>query len=149
MINNYVVNSNTLAIISLGNKTKIIENNKEFIIYKSMNRIINEACKIDGLTYMYNLKRTVMLTGYTYKTPIILRNEFVFFPTTSPRIKSCKWINFNNINKWFYDENSDSTKIIFNSGYELDLSESYNVINNQILKSNNLIYKFKKIVLNG
>lgn len=149
MINNYVINSNTLAIISLGNKTKIIENNKEFIIYKSMNRIINEACKIDGLTYMYNLKRTVMLTGYTYKTPIIFKNEFVFFPTTSPRIKSCKWINFNNINKWFYDENSDTTKIIFNSGYELDLSESYNVINNQILKSNNLIYKFKKIVLNG
>ena len=149
MINNYVINSNTLAIISLGNKTKIIENNKEFIIYKSMNRFINEACKIDGLTYMYNLKRTVMLTGYTYKTPIIFKNEFVFFPTTSPRIKSCKWINFNNINKWFYDENSNSTKIIFNSGYELDLSESYNVINNQILKSNNLIYKFKKIVLNG
>ena len=149
MKNNYVVNENTLAMISIGNKTKIIENNKEFVIYKSINRIISDACKNDGLTYLYNLKRSSMLTGYTYKTPIILKNELVFFPTTSPRIKSCKWINFNNINKWFFDEESNSTKIIFNNGYELDLLESFNVINNQILKSNNLIYKFKKIVLNG
>lgn len=148
MLNNYIISKDTLAIISNGRKTKIIENDKEFYIFKSINRIINDACKMDGLTYIYNIKRSEMLTGYTYKTPIILGKEFVFFPTTSPRIKSCKWINFNAISKWYYDEELDKTRIIFNSGVMLDLSESYNIINNQILKSGNLDYRFKKMLLN-
>ena len=88
------------------------------------------------------LKGTDSLIGITYKAPIIVEENkpLVFFPTTSPRLKKCAWISLNNIDKYYYDNNSNKSTIIFLNEDTLSFAMSYNILNNQVLKANRLEY---------
>lgn len=144
-MNNYKINSHTLALLSINNKTKVIEENNSYIINQKTKKIIEENCKSYGSSYLGRHEGSKYLTGFNYKTPIIIEESknIIFFPTRSIRKENCNWISSNNIKK--YDKYNNESKITFKNDLELVLDISIGILKNQILKSVFLENQLKKI----
>ena len=143
----YEISNDTLAIIPIGSKkSKIIEKNNRYIVNESPNRIMDESCRYYGSSINGRQKGTTSLTGISYKAPIIVQEEsnIIFFPTTSPRLKTCCWVSVNNIDSYYYDFEKQTCVIIFDNKSRLEFDMSYWVLNNQILKSHRLAAISKK-----
>ena len=99
MKESYEINNSTLALIALDNKTKVIEEEREFFIDKTPSNILEESCEYFGSSYLGRKIGTKNLIGITHKSPIIIEEsrEIIFFPTSSPRLNNCSWISLNNI----------------------------------------------------
>ena len=135
---NYMINNNTLAILPLGDTYSIVyEDNVSKIVKTRPNNIINYNCKMHGSSLEGRLKGTENLTGYSYKAPVSINNDLLFFPTTSPRLKECSWINL-------YNKFERTTQIVFNNNKYIDFRISKNILNNQILKASFLDAKLKR-----
>lgn len=146
----YKINANTLMIIPYKEKySLIIEKDKDFIIETRPNNIIKKNCVIYGSNFNGRLKSTELLTGYTYKAPILLKEEgnLIFFPTSSPRLSSCSWINFNNIDDTYYDKKKRVSIVIFTCGKSMEINTSLNIINNQIFRATRLDHNIRKNVV--
>lgn len=138
-MNNYEINKQTLAIIPLKEgKSRVIEENNNYIVNKSPMKIIDNSCKFFGSSYEGRFSGTKTLTGITHKSPIIIEEsrKMIFFPTKSPRLDSCIWISFNNILN--YEQKENNSIIKFCCGKVLELDISYNIIDNQILRATRL-----------
>ena len=135
----YEINSNTLALISKNDKTKVYEKNRTFLVNQTANEIIENSCSFFGSSLSGRQKGTASLIGVTYKCPIIIEESksIIFFPTCSPRITTCSWINLNNIEN-YYSTGSGKVIIKFKNGQKLLLSSTYGIIDNQILRSTRL-----------
>ena len=96
---------------------------------------LNENCEYYGSSVSGRLKGSYSLMGFSYKTPIVVseQDNMIFFPTSSPRLNDCSWINVNNIRS--IDKNDKKTTIIFTNGEEIEIEASYNIIKNQYFKS--------------
>lgn len=143
----YVITSSTLAILPYGRKSSIVyDANNSYIISRKPNAIINSNCIYHGSTYDGRLLGTKKLTGYTYKAPIIVdeSNSIIFFPTSSPRLSSCCWVNLFNISNNYYDDTIDKSYIRFNNNREICLPVSKNILDNQILRAYKLAFKISK-----
>lgn len=146
-MNNYVINKDTLAIVPyLKGKSIVYENNHEYIVNKSPRRIISLNCDFNGSSFEIRKQVTSKLTGDAYKVPMLLNNKenIIMFPTESPRLNTCCWINYKNI-KCFYNSGNGLVTVKFNDGHPLIFSCSANIIRNQILKSNYLNFRTQKI----
>jgi competence protein ComK len=135
----YEINRNTMALIPISDdQTEIIEKDNNFIINENIMEIIKNSCEYFGSSYLGRKEGTRNLTGITHKSPIIIEetNKLIYFPTESPRLNSCSWIGFNNIKR--YINNNGKATIIFDNDKILDLNISYNVLDNQILRSSKL-----------
>jgi competence protein ComK len=135
-MNDYEINEATMAILPYDfEKSKIIEQESEFIINKKPYEIIENSCQYFGSSYYGRKIGTEKLIGITHKSPIIIEEsrKIIFFPTSSPRISDCCWISLNSINDYY--KNGINTIILFNTGYKLELDISYHSIDNQILRS--------------
>lgn len=143
-MNNYLINSNTLAIMSYLNRSIVFEKNRKIVVNKNPNAIIKSNCNMYGSSYAGRVEGTKKLTGYSYKAPIIIedKNNIIFFPTCSPRLKNTSWININNVEYAYKDKNNN--KIMFNNGFSIPVKSSLNVINNQILRATRLSSKLMK-----
>lgn len=146
----YEISKQTLAIIALNEETsKIIEEDKEFIINRSSKKIINDSCKFFGSSYEGRFQGTKTMLGISHKSPIIIEesSEIIFFPTSSPRLDMCSWISLNNIKDYYKDKKN--TIINFSCGKVLNLDISYGIIDNQVLRATRLqiILKNKKNML--
>ena len=98
----YVINEDTLAIIPISKKkTAVYENHDCYVIDETVSKIMDDNCKYNGSSVETRIKSTYSLTGYSYKVPIIVAEDknLIFFPTCSPRLRNCSWINLSNINK--------------------------------------------------
>lgn len=131
---NYFINPNTIIIMSYrGNKTKIIENDKSFIIDEKINKIINENCNFFGSSYKGRLEYSSLVLKSNIKLPIILEesHEIIFFPTINIKSNQCMWINYNNIANI---EKIDEKNVFLNfkNNQKMALGISYYSINNQI-----------------
>ena len=130
----YKINNHTLALIPLGKrKTIIYENHECFIVDAKITTLLDESCKYNGSSLQGRLKSTNTLTGYSYKAPVIVSEDknIILFPTCSPRLKECSWINSNNINQII--DHKDKCLVEFNNKECLEFETSYNIINNQII----------------
>ena len=137
---NYEVNSDTLAIIPLNaNETRIIERGSDFVVNSSSMKIIDDGCRFFGSTYNGRMEGTKSMIGINYKAPIILEETIpmIFFPTISPRLEACSWISFRDVEKCLKN-NDKSSIIIFKNGTKLNLNLSYKILQNQILRSSYL-----------
>lgn len=135
----YEVNTQTLAIIPIGEgKSKVIEKKMDFIVNATPRKIINDSCKFFGSSYEGRFSGTKTLTGITHKSPIIIEEsrKIIFFPTKSPRLDTCSWISFNNIEE--YNGDTKNSIIKFSCGRTLRLNISYTIIDNQVLRSTRL-----------
>ena len=142
----YLINENTILLMSYNDKTKVLENNISYLINLKIIDIIDESCKYYGSSYKGRVSASNYLLGISYKVPIILSeyNEIIMFPTSSQRDKNCIWINYSYV-KNFYSLNN-KVIIEFKNSKKIELDISKSVINNQILKSSRLesILKSKK-----
>lgn len=148
MKESYEINNSTLALIALENKTKVIEEEREFFIDKTPSNILEESCEYFGSSYLGRKIGTKNLIGITHKSPIIIEEsrEIIFFPTSSPRLNNCSWISLNNIKNFI--KNNEKTKIIFDNQKEIIVDVSFGIMENQILRASLLestLRKRKKI----
>lgn len=144
MISEYEINCSTMAIISLKKGfSKVIEEDEEFIVSKDTMDIINDSCKFFGSSYVGRFEGTKYLIGINYKAPIIIEEtqELIFFPTSSPRFDKCNWICLKKISS--IEKNNKKTIIKFKNGTEIEIDNSYNSIENQILRSTLLESKMR------
>ena len=142
---NYVINSDTLVIMPYLNHFSIIyEKNRVRIVRKRPNSIINFNCKLHGSSYEGRLAGTSTLIGCTYKAPISIDDNMVFFPTSSPRLKKCSWVNSYNVINVFYDFKTKTSKVNFINNKTIGFDVSLNILSNQFLKASVLESIIKK-----
>ena len=135
----YEINEQTLAVISLNNKkSKIFESSDVFIVNKPAIKIMEDSCQFFGSSLSGRQKGTTSLIGVSHKAPIIIEEsrEIIFFPTLSPRKNACSWISLKNIES-YYNKNK-SVFIKFKNNTQLELNMSYGIIDNQILRATRL-----------
>ena len=132
MNSGYTINKKTLAIVQIYEKDNII------IVPKNSQKLIEENCEYYGSSYIGRKKGTVDLIGVTHKSPIVIEetNGIIFFPTCSPRLKTCSWISLNNVDK--YTEDDKNTIISFQNDLKIKFPVSNKIINNQILRATRL-----------
>lgn len=137
----YEINESTLALIAVEkNLTKVYEDNDNFIVYKSANKIMDESCSYFGSSLIGRQKGTSNLVGITHKAPIIVEEskEIIFFPTSSPRLETCSWISLNNFEK--LSLNDKENMLIFKNKQGIIIDISKGIITNQILRATRLEY---------
>ena len=131
----YEINKNTLALIPIGKKkTVIYEDHECYIVDEKILKIMDSNCKYYGSSISGRIQGTYSLTGFNYKAPIIVEEDksIIFFPTCSPRLKDCAWINVNNIKK--VHSKSEKSIIEFLNNECIEIDTSYRIIQNQYLK---------------
>ena len=145
-MDNYEINDNTIALIFNNFKTLVYEKNKSFLVNKLPNEIIKYSCEYFGSSFKGRVDGTKYLTGLTHKPPIIIEEsrEIIFFPLSSPRLNTCSWIR----NKYIYSYNKYQEKSIITAidGNNIILNCSFEILNNQILRSSRLesIIRYRK-----
>lgn len=141
----YEINEGTLAIISLNNgNSKILEDDKDYIVCCSSVNILDHSCKYFGSSYNGRKEGAKSIIGSSYKMPIIVEEDrdIIFFPTSSPDDCECIWLAVNKITK-FTKEEFNTSKIIFDNGIELIVPLSYRSLENQIYRASRLSYLLK------
>lgn len=134
----YEINDKTIALYSLTNKTRVYEEDRSFVVDALASEIMEDSCTYFGSSLEGRKKGTHNLIGVSYKAPIIVEesNDMIFFPTTSPKVKSCSWLRFNKIKRYYYKNNH--LVVEFKNGDKILLNISYDMINNQILRATRL-----------
>lgn len=136
----YEINSATIAIIPIDDTTtKVIEDNNTYYVKRTSPKIIDDSCRYFGSSYLGRFEGSKqMLGGTIYKSPIIIEEsrEIIFFPTGSARCTSCAWVSLNKIEK--YSRSDYDTLITFKNGQSILFPISYEIVENQILRSSRL-----------
>ena len=135
-MDNYEINSSTLAIIPIDNNiSKVYEDENEYIINKSSNSIIKENCQYYGSSYKGRCEGTKYLTGIKSKYPIIIEESrnIIFFPTTSSRTQQSSWIALNKIKKHMKKDYISEIQFINQQKLEFDIS--FYSLDNQICRA--------------
>lgn len=141
---NYEINKNTVALYAMGEKTRVYEEDTNFIVNQSANKIMEESCRYFGSSLEGRKNGTKNLIGVSYKAPIIVEEScnIIFFPTSSPRLSDCSWIRLSSINRYYYENNH--LIIEFKNKDKIVLNTSYGIVDNQVLRATRL-----ESVLNG
>lgn len=148
MLKDYEINIDTIAIVPVNNKvSKVYEDEREYIVSKNTNKIIEENCKFYGSSYKGRCDGTKFLTGIKSKFPIIIEEtrNIIFFPTSSIRNNDNIWISLNKIK--CYNKSKIGSKITFNNNRKINLNISIYSLDNQYCRANLLKAKLydKKI----
>lgn len=133
----FSINQDTLCFTQNGDKRKetlVVEKDRQLVVEMSALSYIKGCCKLLG--YSYNIMRKLVIDNFNFyiKTPIIVSEYemIIFFPTSSPDLKECIWISYNNIER--YIKVGKYTKIYFKGGKILNLNVSFTIIDSQITK---------------
>lgn len=139
MLDFYLINENTLAIIPYKNKSKVIEKYITYVVNLLPTEIVNNSCLYYGSSYKGRSESSSYFLGTKYKNPIIIseNNRVIMFPTTSPNNVDCLWINYKGISK-YYSHNLSTTKIELINNKILTINLSNRIFGNQVLKSSRL-----------
>lgn len=137
----YELGNNTLAIIGLKNgKTRVIENDSDFIIGEHAYEVMENSCSYFGSSYQGRVDGSRKLLGCNYKVPIIVEesNELIFFPTASPITKCCGWFSLNSISS--IEKKNNKANVTLINGKHITIDTSKNSLDNQILRATRLKY---------
>ena len=137
MLDDYEINIDTLAVIPINNEvSKVYENEVEYYVRKSSNKLIDNNCKYNGSSYRGRCEGTKFLTGIKSKCPIIIEDSrnIIFFPTGSARNNdnNC-WISLNNIKS--YSKHDKNSNITFKNNKKIPLNISYYSLDNQYYRA--------------
>lgn len=148
-LKNYEINLGTLLIKPVTNNiSHVIEINHDYLVNKNTKEIVDNSCKFFGSSYNGRVEGTKNMVKLKYKAPIIIEESrnIIFFPISSPRYNNTTWVSLNNIED-YYEEGIVST-ILFKGGEKVTLDISYNILQNQILRSTMLFSTFQKRKIN-
>lgn len=134
----YEINSKTMALYAMNEKTRVYEEDRNFVVDKPANVIMEESCAYFGSSLSGRRKGTEKLIGSLYKAPVIVEEtkDIIFFPTSSHKSNSCSWLRSSMVDRYYYK--NGRLIIEFVNGDKLALNVSYGVIDNQILRSTRL-----------
>ncbi len=138
-IKEYEINTNTMALVyEPYDKTVIYEFDREYLINTLPTKLMENSCTYFGSSLLGRQQGTAKLTGITHKAPIIMEEtkEMIYFPTSSPRLKECSWINLKSIKKYEIIGNDLFVYLLNNKKLILDLS--YGIFDNQVLRATRL-----------
>jgi len=136
----YEISPYTFAIIPVeyGYKTysKIIEYNEEFLIPQKPLDVIKTSCKFFGSSFDGRCEGTKELLNISHKVPIAIdpANDLFFFPTTSPLRDTCVWLSYEHIVSRIRLAPA-KTQVNFRNKQSVVISVSYNIIENQMLRT--------------
>lgn len=146
MIDEYEINSSTLAIIPIDEKSsRVYEEETEYVVNKNVHKIIDFNCKFYGSSYRGRCEGTKYLTGIKSKFPIIIEESrnMIFFPTSSSRNFDNAWICLSKIKE--YHQNYYGTTIHFCNEKKIDIPISYYSIENQYFRATMLKAKLYEL----
>ncbi|PEJ58427.1 MULTISPECIES: competence protein ComK [unclassified Bacillus (in: firmicutes)] len=139
----YVISYETMLIEAADHPeylTKITDNNKGIIYSK---RPMKAILKESALYHNHSTKGHLEVVKSKYPTmkkiPLMINATLtiIMVPTSSQNNKSCKWLNFIQINKYIKEKNK--TKVQFRNGDEKILPVSYYIFDKQISKATKII----------
>lgn len=132
----YEINYETLLIMPFNNgKSKIYEFDREFIINRISNDIINDSCLFFGSTLEGRREAVKNILGIDLKVPILIEDtrNIIFFPTANCIHKNAIWISYQNLLKYHkFDE--FSTVLCFRNNKQITVNVRYNIIDNQVIR---------------
>lgn len=132
----YEINESTMFIKPNGKGQSIIcEEESEYEINKSPNKIIKDNCSFYGSSYIGRCEGTKSLTGIKSKFPIIIEEsrKIIFFPTSSIRTKESIWLALNQIKD--IQKDNKFSKIVFKNNSKIKLPISYYSLKNQYCRA--------------
>lgn len=139
MLEDYEINSETLAILPYKtDSSEVLESDCHYYVKKTPKEILDNSCRFYGSSLEGRLSGTKRITGFHYKSPIIVEESYptIFFPTESPHLESCSWINLKNIKSYLpYFKGSI---IEFKNGQTLALNISKHSLENQVFRASRL-----------
>lgn len=139
MIEQYEINSSTLAIIPIdSNTSKVLESECEYLVNKPSIKIVDDSCKYFGSSFKGRNEGTKNLIGGNYKLPIVIEEsrDIIFFPTTSPKLDECSWLSLNNLTE--YQKENGKCIVKFKNGTEITIDISIFSLENQVLRASRL-----------
>lgn len=136
---NYIVNKDTLMLISEDNNGVIYTKDGKIVINKLPTDIIKTSCLYYGSTLEGRMKFTKDVLGVTYKCPIVVSetDNLIMFPTSCYKDKNCCWICFNQILN-YYMLDKYKIKLIFKNNNEILIDLPIGTLEKQILRSSRL-----------
>ncbi len=146
MLDEYEINSSTLAIIPINdNSSKVYEEETEYVVNKNVHKIIDFNCKFYGSSYAGRCEGTKYLLGIKSKYPIIIEESrnLIFFPTSSTRKLDNAWISLNKIKN--YHAKEGGTVIHFENESKVEIPISYYSIENQVCRATMLKAKLYEL----
>ena len=149
MLDKYIINSNTLAIVPEGkNKSRVIEKYLSCVVNMLPTQIIELSCLHFGSSLKGRSESSTYYIGSKCKVPIMINDsqKDIYFSTCAYNNDNCVWINYHGINKFYIGiDNKNSTTIELINHKLVTLKVSNRIICNQFLKSSRLdsIYKSK------
>ncbi len=136
----YEINEYTNAIIAQADKkTKVVEDEREFIVEKKAFKIMDDSCKYFGSSYQGRFEGSKKILGSKiYKAPIIVEETrgMIYFPTTSARLDDCSWFSLQKIKR--VEKKEYKTEIYFQNNKNIVLDISYESFQNQLLRASRL-----------
>lgn len=134
----YEINNKTVALYAMKEKTRVYEEDRNFIVNQTANEIMEESCSYFGSSLSGRKKGTENLIGVSYKAPIIVEesNEIIFFPTSSPKVPTCSWLRLSMVDRYYYQNNL--LVVAFKNGDKILLPTTYGIIDNQVLRATRL-----------
>lgn len=139
MLNEYEINSSTLAVLPVDEETsKVLEEEGEYYVKRPVINIIDDSCKYFGSSLKGRNEGTKSLIGGNYKLPVVIEESrnIIFFPTSSPRLEDCAWISLNNLENYFNESRNGIVK--FKNGSTLNVGISIFSLENQVLRASRL-----------
>ena len=135
----YEISEETLALVpETEETTKVYEKNKSFIVNMPIMKIIDDSCRYFGSSYKGRHEGTKSLIGVSHKSPIIIEESkmMIYFPTSSPRLKTCSWFALKYIKN--YEKKNDNILITLENDTKLELDLSIGSFDNQYLRATKL-----------
>ena len=152
ILNNYIINVETLLIIPYGKgKSKIFENDKVFIVNESTSNILKNSCLFFGASIEGRRDAAKLILGIDMKVPIIVENtkNILFFPVSNCVKRNSIWISYSNLLK-YSKFNDFSTVVYFMNNMKVRVDAKYSLIDNQVIrciKLENLLNKRKNFLM--
>lgn len=92
--------------------------------------VLSTICLFHGATYDGRRRATTEILKVKQKVPILLSQKELLFPTTSPSLQQCAWINFYAIEQLEKDQNG--SLITFIDGSTLIIPCSIRILKKQM-----------------
>lgn len=102
--NDELITKNTIAILKIGKKTKIIDVDNIRVINKGIKKLINDNCLLYGSNLKGRLDAIKKNTDIKYIVPIYVKKEIILIPIISFRKDDTMYLVLNKINH-YYEKN--------------------------------------------
>lgn len=111
---------------------------QEIVVPIKPTKVIDISCRYFGSSYEGRFEGTKSMLGIRYKAPIIIEESFnfIFFPTTSPRLEDCCWISLNAIVNYYAEDHFTIIKL--KNGEQIKVDISLPSLENQMFRATKL-----------